>query len=749
MSRNRRKPKVVIPTNVDQLIATAIRVANAIGTSIIASMTNVAELSQRILSVAANARTHSDAASIAYETSQNFVRMRTEVCDVIKDRLIQIRDYAYATDGRTSPGMLGFEVVQTTSSDGRARVMIPANPDQFLALASRVNQSIATSTDPNLAAMSQGLSEQIEIATAHQASSIQLREQWQRELDRRQTSTTQLTVMLREVRDFAFAAAGPYRYETVSTTGLVVQSSATQGDGNGQPVENWTGDSMFTGGDADTNEAVNAIVETLGNGPYTEMQVCEAFPRVDGRKTIQCELAENFTGSFTKEQLYSVASQSPFNTGNAPVEIRLLADVALAWAELSGLTVQDIEPLNNDERLVTLAEAQAIIFENHGTNEGVAEAFNSVTDPGRVATLDRVVEAFLDCERERARVATANGTPTEETRTVDEVVEQVLTEFPEASRDQFFESDWLASSVAMSADPGINIGGQVATIQLAGGGVRIERTGGVNTGCAFLAYDQALATVVGTTDGGSIQFFNFPPAISDQVITDLPNGTHTLTDGSVITIDDLVVTEFVEVDISQGPEVLDVFVLAERFRSCLAASFDGVPTDVLSDGTPIGTVEEIANGIRQSAGIPADLIREEEFLGNLPFGELAEFCGQFAWNFVSSLGEPPTFQAELLIEGFMNARGDGVQLSVDDFNVQSGDQLTLEQWIEAVLSFDPVQFDRNNAIEIFMAARAEQTADAQQLIGALGFDDDGTLTCLLYTSPSPRDQRGSRMPSSA
>ena len=26
---------------------------------------------------------------------------------------------------------------------------------------------------------------------------------------------------------------------------------------------------------------------------------------------------------------------------------------------------------------------------------------------------------------------------------------------------------------------------------------------------------------------------------------------------------------------------------------------------------------------------------------------------------------------------------------------------------------------------------------------------DGVVTCLLYTSPSPRDQRGSRMPSSA
>ena len=31
----------------------------------------------------------------------------------------------------------------------------------------------------------------------------------------------------------------------------------------------------------------------------------------------------------------------------------------------------------------------------------------------------------------------------------------------------------------------------------------------------------------------------------------------------------------------------------------------------------------------------------------------------------------------------------------------------------------------------------------------LGKDMDGIRSCLLYTSPSPRDQRGSRMPSSA
>ena len=42
--------------------------------------------------------------------------------------------------------------------------------------------------------------------------------------------------------------------------------------------------------------------------------------------------------------------------------------------------------------------------------------------------------------------------------------------------------------------------------------------------------------------------------------------------------------------------------------------------------------------------------------------------------------------------------------------------------------------------------------DIAQLSARLGLqviEEDDNLTCLLYTSPSPRDQRGSRMPSSA
>ena len=35
------------------------------------------------------------------------------------------------------------------------------------------------------------------------------------------------------------------------------------------------------------------------------------------------------------------------------------------------------------------------------------------------------------------------------------------------------------------------------------------------------------------------------------------------------------------------------------------------------------------------------------------------------------------------------------------------------------------------------------------LLKGVGFDVVGVLTCLLYTSPSPRDRTRSRMPSSA
>ena len=56
------------------------------------------------------------------------------------------------------------------------------------------------------------------------------------------------------------------------------------------------------------------------------------------------------------------------------------------------------------------------------------------------------------------------------------------------------------------------------------------------------------------------------------------------------------------------------------------------------------------------------------------------------------------------------------------------------------------------AITILAEARGEGEAGMYAVgacIAQRAFERKQTPTCLLYTSPSPRDQRGSRMPSSA
>ena len=60
-------------------------------------------------------------------------------------------------------------------------------------------------------------------------------------------------------------------------------------------------------------------------------------------------------------------------------------------------------------------------------------------------------------------------------------------------------------------------------------------------------------------------------------------------------------------------------------------------------------------------------------------------------------------------------------------------------------------------LELYRGAQLEVPVATVQRCEALGYDivwtaeayGSDAMTCLLYTSPSPRDQRGSRMPSSA
>ena len=84
--------------------------------------------------------------------------------------------------------------------------------------------------------------------------------------------------------------------------------------------------------------------------------------------------------------------------------------------------------------------------------------------------------------------------------------------------------------------------------------------------------------------------------------------------------------------------------------------------------------------------------------------------------------------------------------NVVEFILASPLQLTAGQ----LVSIDPeqagqpqVNFFVSNTIDSGFAFTGSTTADAQVS------PDAGYRNCLLYTSPSPRDQRGSRMPSSA
>ena len=68
---------------------------------------------------------------------------------------------------------------------------------------------------------------------------------------------------------------------------------------------------------------------------------------------------------------------------------------------------------------------------------------------------------------------------------------------------------------------------------------------------------------------------------------------------------------------------------------------------------------------------------------------------------------------------------------------------------EALLAADAAYDAMQTASSETIASLLEGIADGLESIGEALLDRAHAETCLLYTSPSPRDQRGSRMPSSA
>ena len=90
---------------------------------------------------------------------------------------------------------------------------------------------------------------------------------------------------------------------------------------------------------------------------------------------------------------------------------------------------------------------------------------------------------------------------------------------------------------------------------------------------------------------------------------------------------------------------------------------------------------------------------------------------------------------------------------------------TLQITEKELLNFKSHPFYEKSEIQCFLALRSGKVVGRIAAIidathnefhkeqrGMFGFFesvDDSSVACLLYTSPSPRDQRGSRMPSSA
>ena len=229
---NRRKPKVVIPRNVDELMFAAQRVFDLItaGDSVVQGNPSLAAPLASLEASITAANGFSSILTLASEESQMALAARNESFDTLRDVLIQIRDYAVARGGgqRSAAGLCGFEVVQSTSSSGVARVVIPGNPEQFIALAKRVNECVLAGDDAEMKVVAVPMPDLITSATDLNNEALMKREKWQLYVSQRRSVLNDMTLALRQLRDLAFAVVGPRNYESVSSLGFIVQSDATQ-----------------------------------------------------------------------------------------------------------------------------------------------------------------------------------------------------------------------------------------------------------------------------------------------------------------------------------------------------------------------------------------------------------------------------------------------------------------------------------------------------------------------------------------
>jgi len=262
---NRRKPKVVIPTNFDQLIATALRVVAALQSGLSIAGNRLAQQAGLLSVGCSQAKSLNDERVALSESSQRARQLRDDANSELYDVLAQARDFANATrePGETSgAGRIGFRV---SESNGSVAVAIPGNPDEFIALAERVIGLTADEDDEILVGLRNRMQSLVQSSADQQNAAIMQRESSQRLLSRRNEISSTITDMLRRIRDVGFGIAGPHNYESLSTMGFVVQSTATQTNGTTETSEqNWSGDEDHL----EENDSEESDSESWNSGPF-------------------------------------------------------------------------------------------------------------------------------------------------------------------------------------------------------------------------------------------------------------------------------------------------------------------------------------------------------------------------------------------------------------------------------------------------------------------------------------------------
>ena len=203
---------------------------------------------------------------------------------------------------------------------------------------------------------------------------------------------------------------------------------------------------------------------------------------------------------------------------------------------------------------------------------------------------------------------------------------------------------------------------------------------------------------------------------------------------------------------------------------CIAAPAYGQFT--VTEAGPIdsaGAIGDADNGsFSATFGGPSTLFTSIDFSGDLTDVVAGTFASEADFNITSIFGLNANF-------GPSTTGGFTGPINVSStlgglFFLESGDTLNFESfesfddgagadatWNNIDFTFDNT-FGGGTSLGTFLEGSFTIDTEGSDFDTELGlYLDDGTLiandddggTCLLYTSPSPRDQRGSRMPSSA